>query len=509
MIKGLEKARRGSVNLAVLAGVMWALMAVAPAVGQDVVDGFVDGFDGDCGGPGTTCNAGSGFVGVFGWATATTGIDRIEIMIESVQFPGTELNLGRAFYPLPRVGLGDVGWAFNINSTLFENGAYDVWARVLTVGGTTVELAAEQVLFTNNQFVLRPFGKIERPGLNEDVFGTCDRGFCGDGWCEVGLGENCLNCPYDCNGQELGLPDDFCCGYGAGPHPLGCDDLQPPAIPGGVFGDLVCQEAPYICSDTRQIRYTVVDGWALDLGVSGEDTGIAWVELKLNGALVGNTRTSCVFDRRAGGLSNCYGLPRLDLETLFPLAFDAPSAGYRFVLDVGALLVNDLAIAGSNELIVRAGDWSDQFEDIDLVSANFFCEEDFSEAAFGEIEAPREGRLYSGLLDFVGWALDGEGVDRVEVFVDGILRPGTLYGAGLGTRPLVAADYPGFQNTNQPVWLLADFDTTLLTNGTHTLQVRVFDNGGDSNFIGGEVTFRVDNTTLARRGLYKGWGPRP
>ncbi|MCP4249383.1 MAG: hypothetical protein GY778_20255, partial [bacterium] len=324
---------------------MW-VGAASPVFGScstvegETVCGRVEGFTGDCDGPGTTCNAGSGFVEVFGFAMASTPVQRVEILIESVEFPGNVITLGRAnygeanpdataLYPgFPDSALP--GWSYNINSPLFANGLYDVWARVVTTGGATKELGAEQVLFTNNDFLLRPFGEIDRPGQNEDVFGTCTEAHCGDGVCEVGLRENCLNCPADCNSQELGLADDFCCGYGEGPNPLDCDGLQPPSFPGGLPGGMVCQQAPFICSEERQVRYMVVRGWALDLGITDEDTGISWVEVETNGALVGNTRTGCVFDRRLGGLTNCYGLPRIDLESRFPFAFDAPSAGYRF-----------------------------------------------------------------------------------------------------------------------------------------------------------------------------------
>ncbi len=544
MIKRQNTMRRGVVSpMAPKLIAMWmlaamlTLVAAAPAFGE-VVEGFVDGFGGDCDGPGTPCSAGTGFVGVFGWASAPSGIHRIEILLESVQFPGTVHNLGRATYGLERDGLGPVGWAYNINSPLFANGLYDVWARVVTVGGTTEELAAKQVLFTNSTSLLRPFGELERPGHNEDVFGTCERYFRGDGLCEVGLGENCLNSPGDCNGQEIGAFDDFCCGYDAGPNPISCDDPQPPATPGGGAGGLVCQQAPYACSEERQIRYAVFSGWALDLGVAGDqDTGISWVEPKINGALRGNTRAGCEFDSRLGGLTNCYGLPRLDLENEYPFAFDAPSAGYRFVLDIGALLEADLATMGSNELIVRAGDWADQVDNIDQKSVNFLCAEDFSEPAFGVIEAPRDGRLYTGALDFVGWALDGEAVETVDIYIDGLFEARLVEGAafsdmamtspipggfafdaddadfdppgGFGTRPLVAADYPGFQDSLAPVWQLTGYDTAMLTNGFHTLQVRVTDAEGDSNFISGEVTFRVDNTAFALLGLYKPTGDQP
>ncbi len=546
MIKGQGRARFRTVSLLMLATLIGGGFTADPAlgscetIGDDTICGRIDGFVGDCDGPGTLCNAGSGFVEVIGYALASTSVHRVEVLIESVQFPGNVITLGRATYGSPRPdaaeeypgfpGEPNFGWSYNINSTLFANGQYDVWVRITSAGGASKELLPKQVLFTNNPSVLMPFGEIERPGQNEDVFGTCDRGFCGDFVCEIGLGENCLNCPNDCNGQELGLPNDFCCGYDAGRNPLACDDRQPPPFPGGEPGRMVCNEFPgRICSEERQTRYTVVSGWALDLGIQDEDTGIAWVELETNGALVGNTRTSCEFDRRLGGLTNCYGLPRIDIENRFPFAFDAPSAGYRFVLDVGAMLNDDLVTHGSNELIVRAGDWSAQFEDIDRVSVNFLCEEDFSEPAFGEIEAPREGRLYNGEVSFTGWALDGEGVKSIDLFVDGEIIATLILGAatdgmgiaipggfayddndpefdlpgGFGTRPLVNADYPGFQDSDAPVWQLTRFDTTKLTNGFHTLQVRVTDRQGDSNFIGGEVTFRVDNSDFALLGLYK------
>ncbi len=540
MIKGQDGMRRRIFSLLVWVGLVW--IAAAPVYGSckvvngETICGRVDGLRGDCDGPGTPCNAGSGFAEVYGFAMASTGVERVEIKLESVQFPGEVFTLGRAIYGSARPDAAEeypgfpgepfFGWSYNINSPMFANGLYDVWARVITVGGASKELPAQQFLFTNHQSLLQPFGEIERPAQNRDVFGTCTEAFCGDGICEIGLAENCLNCPADCNGQELGAFDDFCCGYGAGRNQLGCFDRKPPPFPGGPSGARVCRQAPFSCSEERQIRYTVVSGWALDLGMNEEDTGIAWVELETNGSIVGNTRTSCEFNSRTGGLTNCYGLPRNDLETRFPFAFDAPSAGYRFVLDVGGMLNADLVTPGSNELIVRAGDWADQYEDIDRVSVNFLCAEDFAEEAFGEIEAPHDGRLYTGLLTFQGWALDGEGVDRVDLLVDGVLIAELSDGMAVdgmgnpaaggyasdvddpdgevdyGTRPVVAENYPGYPNTPGPVWKLKNFDTNTLTNGLHTLQVRVTDDEGVSNFIG-EVTFRVDNTPFALLGLYK------
>ena len=478
--------RRGIVTLGML-----VLLGAGPVLGQETVLGRFDGAAGDCDGPGTTCNAGSGVIGLIGWAVATTGIKRVLLLVDGevvaqTTYGAPRPDVAQAFPGFPDSDFS--GWTHNLNTTRWANGNHLISAQAETFGGTVFDLDnAHNIGFTNDPFVLPPFGEIERPGRNEDVFGTCQRAVCGNDVCEVGLKENCITCPSDCRGVEFGpLSDRYCCGGGGGPNPVDCD-----------FGE--CSMDGFSCSEEDRIRYTVVSGYSLDVGLTQEDEGVAWVELETNGAIVGNTRTSCVFDSSQGGLSNCYGLPRLDLESRFPDVLDSPSAGFRFVLDVGALLTNDLVTLGANTLTARSGDFSDHFEDIDDVRLNFLCAEDVSEPSFGRIESPIEGRVYSGLLTFQGWALDGEGIaaDGIEVYVNGQLVPGTNYGAGLGTRPVVAAEYPGFPNTDAPVWRLLNFDTNDLSDGEHQLQVRAIDIDGDAVFIGGEVTFRVNN--LANR----------
>ena len=244
-------------------------------------------------------------------------------------------------------------------------------------------------------------------------------------------------------------------------------------------------------------RLTPVTGWALDLGVETNDAGIGWVELMVDNQPVANTRSGCSFSLGAGGFTDCYGLPRPEIERLYPFAKDAPNAGFRFVLDIGFMVSGLLYTEGSHLLTIRAGDTSNQLADIDEFPVFFICDDDVpNEPAFGFIESPRRGAQYGDDIVVQGWLLDREGVDRVTIFVDGEPVGTADYGADDGifeTRPGVFSQYFGFPDAEAPVFRLrGGFDTTELSDGGHQLQVRVLDLEGERSWIG-EVTFFVDN----------------
>lgn len=71
---------------------------------------------------------------------------------------------------------------------------------------------------------------------------------CGNGVCEPESGENCLECPQDCSGKQVGtIKRQFCCGNGEGVNPVGCDDLR-------------CTQDAWLCSDTQADAYCCGDG---------------------------------------------------------------------------------------------------------------------------------------------------------------------------------------------------------------------------------------------------------
>ena len=228
-------------------------------------------------------------------------------------------------------------------------------------------------------------------------------------------------------------------------------------------------------------RYSVITGYAMDLGVTEEDTGVAYAELMIDRALYANSRVDCRYSSAEGGLSDCYGLRRVDLEPIFPHVKDAPHSGFRFVLDVGVLINFFGYTPGAHVLTIRSGDHGDQTANIDEIAVTFMCDEHIlNEESFGDIYLPKGGLRYAGVVQFNGWALDWEGVDQIAILVDGNIAGAATHGLA---RPGVSSLFPGYPESAAPGWTFL-LDTTLYSNGKHQLEVLVRDDVGGETYIG-------------------------
>ena len=227
------------------------------------------------------------------------------------------------------------------------------------------------------------------------------------------------------------------------------------------------------CNLASARHLSVIDGYALDVGVQEEDTGVGYVELMIDRALWANTQTDCEFSTPKGGLSDCYGLESFDVEREFPWLKDSPHSRFRFVIDVGELIGNGFYTEGSHLLTIRAGDHADQDANIAEFPVQFRCSENVANhGSVGEILYPFRGLLYGGDIDVAGWALDIEGVLAVDVYVDGVFVGQADY--GLLSPGTVASRHPtvvGHANAGYSFIL----DTTTLSNGRHSIQVKVRD----------------------------------
>ena len=86
---------------------------------------------------------------------------------------------------------------------------------------------------------------------------------------------------------------------------------------------------------------------------------------------------------------------------------------------------------------------------VDVGQDDCFVEATFNQVAVGEtlrlsIETPADGQVYSGIGTFQGWAVAQEGIDRVDLYVDGAFFQSAPYG---GARVDVGNVFPDVPNS--------------------------------------------------------------
>jgi hypothetical protein len=380
---------------------------------------------------GGTHNAAGAFP-VSGWAADLDGIDRLEILIDGGIMQG-------AMYGDPRPDVGTSfpdftgalfsGWVANVDTTRIQNGVHLLEVRAVDRHGLSSMIGRRQIQVINNDANLKPFGFLDEPQRDAVLFGT------------------------DCG--EL---DD------------GPILVSPPLRP--------------------EEHLTNIRGWALDLGTR-EDLGrVAYAELLIDGVRwLSTDDCGVVF----GGLDNCYGLQRYDVQRFYPTYPDAPRAGFLFTLDVGALIRNGVR-TGAHNLMVRVGDREQTFAELpnkDGIPVFFSCVEDnFDFPVFGFVEFPTTFDFVTGDILVRGWALGQtlNGIVAVEIVVDGNFVGTAQYGF---PRTDIRDQFPQITNSRLSGWQFT-LDTRKLSNARHRVTARAVTNRGARRELG-SVDFFVQN----------------
>ena len=92
------------------------------------------------------------------------------------------------------------------------------------------------------------------------------------------------------------------------------------------------------------------------------------------------------------------------------------------------------------------------------------------------LEEPTLGSVYSGVANIRGWAVGSEGINRVELYIDGQYENNIPVG---GKRTDVGDTYPTYPNSANSGFSMA-FNYSEKAAGTHSIRVRVIDQDGDS-----------------------------
>ncbi len=111
----------------------------------------------------------------------------------------------------------------------------------------------------------------------------------------------------------------------------------------------------------------------------------------------------------------------------------------------------------------------------------------------GVIDEPTAGQRVSGVVRVAGWVLDFNRVDRIDLFVDGNSLPTNTADLNLPRIDVLNA-FPNYANSATPKpGFLTSFYTRSLSNGPHSITVRVRESSGNV-FTLGPVSVIVDNT---------------
>ncbi len=87
----------------------------------------------------------------------------------------------------------------------------------------------------------------------------------------------------------------------------------------------------------------------------------------------------------------------------------------------------------------------------------------------GQLEGPGDGKTLSGVKTIYGWALDGEGVTKVELFIDDHYVCRIPYG---GLREDIGERNPTYPEAKQSGFALV-WNYSTLSAGDHTIGIKV------------------------------------
>jgi hypothetical protein len=158
--------------------------------------------------------------------------------------------------------------------------------------------------------------------------------------------------------------------------------------------------------------------------------------------------------------SATYGGSRADACAVYP-GPSCPGIGWTFALDT-TQVADGVHTLGATEIAADGSHYtaSSSFNVANSLTTN---------STRISIDSPTPNTFYTGALVVSGWALDDvSAITTVSIAVDGVPQaPNPTYGR---SRQDVCAAYPGRSGCPNVGWT-ASLDTTLFSNGTHTLTV--------------------------------------
>jgi uncharacterized repeat protein (TIGR02543 family) len=141
--------------------------------------------------------------------------------------------------------------------------------------------------------------------------------------------------------------------------------------------------------------------------------------------------------------------------------------------------------------------WPNRQVDMNSYGSTGLLDPESNLPLIGALESPSEGKTLWGLKTIYGWALDGEGISRVTLFIDGKYICDIPHG---GLREGLKEAYPGYPNAEKGGFALV-WNYSSLPPGGHSIKIDIQNTKGEAlNFslnilvpkIQGEVITQVN-----------------
>jgi beta-N-acetylglucosaminidase len=206
-------------------------------------------------------------------------------------------------------------------------------------------------------------------------------------------------------------------------------------------------------NDSTVKGVTKVRGWFLDT------SGVSSIEVLVDGKSMGKAR---------------YGLSRPDVQRVLP-AYNNANGGYEFALDTNKLS------NGWHSITVRETGKNGSRTQLENIRVNVKN----ANALVGHLDAPANGSIVDGISKVRGWFLDGNGIAKVDVLVDGKVVGKASYGK---PRADVLKVLPEYNNANSGYEYA--LDTKKFSNGDHTISVRATGKNGATKQFDSSVSIQ-------------------
>lgn len=196
----------------------------------------------------------------------------------------------------------------------------------------------------------------------------------------------------------------------------------------------------------------IVQGWVLS------DTDIVAIHLYIDGEYV----TSANID-----------LPRDDVIEHYPQYANSPTAFPGFTVGFNSRDYED----GQHYLFLNVVD--EQGESYEIGRRTFYIDNTLNPGPKGYLESPMPEDTIWGPYPIYGWVLDEDGVERVEVLIDGLV----IGRANLnGSRPDIYYAFSYYPNAARAGFIMF-LDTTRIDNGFHNIKILAYDNLAQSSIV--------------------------